>query len=87
MKTAEEIISEIKELSPEERRIVVDFVESNKEEAFAITRFSSEDMALLDQCEEEAEQGINVSPVLKTTEESIAYLRQFRKAKDGTRLL
>ena len=80
MITAAEIILEIKELSLEEREKVVDFVDSTRKETFQITQYSLEDVALLDQCDEEAEQGINVSPVLKTTEESIAYLRQFRKA-------
>ncbi|MEW6237002.1 MAG: hypothetical protein AB1656_16580 [Candidatus Omnitrophota bacterium] len=78
MKTAEEIISEIKELSPEERRIVVDFVESQKEESFIITRYSPEDMAKLDQDQEEARQGINISPELEG-DEAIAYLEKLRQ--------
>ena len=78
MKTAEDAISFIQELPQGERQKVKAFLQT--EDAFLEEDYSPEDIEKILQTAKEAEQGINVSPVLKTTEESIAYLRQFRKA-------
>jgi len=73
MKTAEEIILEFQELPPEERQKVVEYVDSSREEAFPMTRYSSEDMAKIDHDLEEAEQGINIEE-FSSMEEAIKSL-------------
>lgn len=55
---AQEIISEIEKLSPEEKQVVVDYVFSSEEEI--VTKYSEEDLAELDRRYEEAKKGINV---------------------------
>jgi len=77
MKTAEEIILEIKELSPDERQKVAEYIYSDEE--FPEENYSPEDMALLDQDEEEYRQGINISPELEG-DEAIAYLERLRQS-------
>jgi len=59
--TAQKYIEGFKKLPPEEKRIVVDFVISTEEEAFKITNYSEDDLALLDQRYEEVKKGVNVS--------------------------
>ena len=59
MKTAAEIILEIKELPLEERQKVVDYLNTNEEE-FIETCYSPENMAIIERRDEEARQGINV---------------------------
>lgn len=78
MRTAEEIIQEIKELPWEERQKVAEYLSVEEEEPFLKTRYSPEDMAKLERDVEEYKQGIDISPVLKTPEEIIAYLNQFK---------
>ncbi len=60
MKTAEEYINGFKTLPPDEKQKVVDFVISTEEEVFKETKYSDEDLTLLDQRYEEAKKGINV---------------------------
>lgn len=76
MKTAEEIIQEIKELPLEERQKVADYM-SVEEEPFLETNYSPEDMAKLYQDIEEYNQGIDVVGPF-TGEDAIAYLKQYR---------
>lgn len=78
MKTADEVIQDIQELSFEERQKVVDYLLLEDDEPFQPTRLSPEDMAKLDQDMEEYRQGIDVSPVLRTKEEIIAYLGRYK---------
>jgi len=76
MKTAENIIADIKRLAPDQQEKVIDFVASiiDQEE------FSEEETALILQASEEAKQGINMSGPFRG-EEAINYLRRLRKAK------
>ena len=62
MNTALEYIEGFKNLPPEERQIVIDFVNSTNEEEedFVITHYSDDDLAELDRRYEEAKRGINV---------------------------
>jgi len=78
MKTAEKIIQEIRNLPPEERQKVADYLYAEEEELFRVTKLSPEDMAKLDRDMEEYRQGIDVSPVLKTKEEILSYLNQYK---------
>ena len=59
MKTAEQIILEIKELPPKEQQKIIEFVDSTKEE-FLETCYSPEDMAIIDQRDEETRKGVNM---------------------------
>ncbi len=75
--TAYEIIKEIEKLPLKEKQIVVDYLDS-MEDVFQQTHYSVEDMAKLDQAQEEAHNGINVSPEMDE-EEAIEYLRKLRQ--------
>jgi len=79
MKTAEEVISIILELSPEERQKVVHFLYDEDDEAFKMEEYSPEEMEKLDTDQEEARRGINISPVLEG-DEAISYLERLRKS-------
>ncbi len=59
MKTAEEVISILQELSPEERQKVADFLNSSYKE-IVYENYSEEDIAKLDQIQDEIENGINI---------------------------
>lgn len=80
MRTAEEVISIIQELSIEERKKITDYLVANEEE-FIEENYSLENMAMLDRIQAEAENGINVSPRLKG-EEANLYLRNLRKSRN-----
>ncbi len=75
MKTAQEIILEIQVLPPEERQIVVEYVESTKDEAFKITNYPPEVLEEIDRCAEEAKRGENVVGPFRD-EEANEYLRR-----------
>ena len=80
MNTALEYIEGFNNLPPEERQIVIDFVNStNEEEDFVITHYSDDDLAELDRRYEEAKRGINVSPELEDSE-AVNYLKKLRNA-------
>ncbi len=79
MKTAEEIILEIKELSREERKKVADYLQSEENDDFQEEHYSPEDISRILKAGEEAEKGIGVSPELEG-EEAVDYLRKLRNA-------
>lgn len=74
MKTAEDIIQEIEELSPEEREKVSNYFSSEMEGIYREEKYSEEDIAKLEQDALEAKQGINVVGPYKG-EEANEYLR------------
>lgn len=78
MKTANDIIGEIQELSLDERQKVIDYLSAD-DGKFTETCYSKEIIEEIDRDIEEAERGINVSPAFETASEAIAYLHQFRK--------
>lgn len=79
MKTALELIAEYKVLPPEEKRIVVDYVNSAENEVYPEEEYSPEDIAKILKSGEEAERGINVSYALEG-EGVIAHLQRLRRA-------
>jgi len=60
MKTTEEIIQALKELSPEERDKVTDSLTPENDAVFMEENYSEGDMAKIHHDAEEAAQGINV---------------------------
>lgn len=78
MKTAEEIIHQIQELSPEEQQKVTNFVFSQQNDD-SEENYSDDDIAKILQAGEEAENGIGTSPELEG-EEAIQFLRNLRNA-------
>jgi hypothetical protein len=75
MKTAQEVILSIDELSPEEQQAVFVYIENlQSEKPFQETNYSPEEMAKIDKDLEEAEKGINVCGPFHTTEEIFAHL-------------
>ncbi|RJP28360.1 MAG: hypothetical protein C4527_12185 [Candidatus Omnitrophota bacterium] len=78
MNTIEEITRSLQQLTPDKRQMVADYINAVKDESFQITRFSDEEMEMIDHDIKEAEQGINVSPKLKG-QEAIDYLTQAQK--------
>ena len=63
MKTAEEMILEIQELPPAERQKAENFIHED-EEYVEEENYSDEDMALLNQLQEDAENRVNMSGLL-----------------------
>ncbi len=74
MKTAEQVISDIKELPVEEQLKVADYLNAQEE------NYSDEDIAKILQAGEDAEKGIGVSPELEG-EDAVNFLRNLRDAK------
>lgn len=83
--TAQKIINAFLELPPKEQEDVREFVNStNSDVDFLVKAFdaeyvreenySDEDQAVLDQCQEDARKGINMSGPFNTTEELFAHL-------------
>ena len=66
MKTAEEVLAIIRELPPEERQKIAEYMNAD-EEKFLEENYSPEDVAKILKSGEEAERGINVSPELERT--------------------
>lgn len=59
-KAADEIILEIQELPPDERKKVADYLNAGDGEEFLEEDYSPEDSALLDRIQDEAERGLKV---------------------------
>lgn len=78
MKTAEEVISIIQEMSPEERLKVTNYLNAQEEGIFLGKEYSSEDIARIERDLQEAEQRINRSVSFDTTEETFAHLDLLR---------
>lgn len=78
MKTAEEIIHQIQELSPEEQQKVTNFIYSQQNDD-SEENYSDDDITKILQAGEEAENGIGTSPELEG-EEAIQFLRNLRNA-------
>ncbi|MEW6234456.1 MAG: hypothetical protein AB1656_03645 [Candidatus Omnitrophota bacterium] len=76
MKTADDAITDFRELAQDQQEKVIDFVTSIVDQE----EFSEEDTALILEAGEEAKQGINMSGPF-VGEEAINYLRRLRKAK------
>ncbi len=70
---AQDIILEIQKLPPDEKQIVFDYVIATDEEEFKVTKYSEEDLAILDQRYEEAKRGINVDR-FSSMDEALAFL-------------
>jgi len=92
MKTAEAIIEEIQELAPDQKNIVIDYVNSIQDEKDAdfLNRaleeeyveeenYSPEDIAKLNRAQEDAKKGINMSGPFHTTEEIFAHLDSLKQ--------
>ena len=78
MQTDEEIVSTIKELPLEKKRIVVDYINAVKEESFKVTHYSPEIMAEINHDAEEAKRGENVYGPFKG-QEAINFLTELEK--------
>ncbi|MEW6237178.1 MAG: hypothetical protein AB1656_17485 [Candidatus Omnitrophota bacterium] len=76
MKTAEDVITDFRELAPDQQEKVIDFVASiiDQEE------FSEDDIALILQAREEAKQGINMSGPFRGEEANEHLRKLMRKA-------
>jgi len=74
--TAYDIIREIEKLTSDEKKIVIEYIDSMKEK-FEPTRYTPEDMKKLDQAQEEAHKGMNLSEEYEG-EEAIQYLKKLR---------
>lgn len=60
MKSTQEFIIQFDELPPEEQQVIIDYVVSKKDATLKSTHLSPEDMAVIDQRDEETQIGINV---------------------------
>jgi len=78
MKTAEDIIQDLQELSPEEREKVSDYFTSEMDGIYREEHYSDEDMAKIEQDALEAKQGINVVGPFRG-EEAVEYLRSLMR--------
>ncbi len=79
MKTAKDIIQEIKDLPEEKKQKAAAYLNADEEEEFLEESYSEEDIARILQAGEEARQGINVVGPFEG-EEAIEYLRKLRKS-------
>lgn len=72
MRTAEEIILEIKELPPEEVQKIEEYLYHEREEC----ELSPEELEEVNRRAAEADRGENLSPVFDTVEEALEWLHQ-----------
>lgn len=78
MKTAEEIILDIQELSLEERQKIREFMDEKDE--YVETCYTRKVMEEISHDVEEAEKGINVSGTFDNAQEVISHLKRLRKS-------
>ncbi len=78
MHTDEEIVLTIKELPPEKKRIVIDYINAVKEESFKVTHYPPEVMAEINHDAEEAKRGENVYGPFRG-QEAIDFLTELEK--------